>query len=153
MRGSPLRLLLLVLLTLPNPTLTPGVVRPLSTTQVCGTAWGKDARHVTLAMKKSVFARYGIPYEQHGQYEVDHLVSRELGGADDADNLWPEPWYLTVNGKEMGAHQKDRAENATHKAVCAGTITLAEAQRQIESDWTVLYRKFVGEFPAAARAR
>lgn len=134
---------------LPNPALTPGVVRPLSKADICGTKWGKDARHVTLAMKKQVFARYGIPWAEHAKFEVDHVVSRELGGADALDNLAPEPWYVTVKGLEMGAHQKDRAENAVHRALCAGQIGLREAQRQIVDDWTVLYLRFVGPFPEA----
>lgn len=135
----------------PNYRFTPGVATPISKTKVCTVKWGKDARHVTLAMKQQVFAAYGIPWTKHADYEVDHLISRELGGADDVKNLWAEPWYLNVGGSEMGAHQKDRAENATHKAVCAGTITLAEAQAQIAKDWTVLYQRFVGEFPPAVQ--
>jgi hypothetical protein len=45
----------------PNPALTPGVVRPISRTALCRTRWGKDARHVTLAMRRQVFAAYRIP--------------------------------------------------------------------------------------------
>jgi hypothetical protein len=136
---------------LPTISITPGVARPLTQLVVCSTVWGRDARHVTLAMKKQVFAAYGIPWDQHAAYEVDHLISRELGGADDVKNLWPEPWYIAVEGKEMGAHQKDHVENATHRAVCAGTISLADAQAQIVEDWTVLYRRFVGDFPPPAK--
>jgi hypothetical protein len=122
-------LLLAATLIRPLP-LTPGVVRPLTRAQVCGTAWGKDRRHVTLAMRQHVFAAYGIPYAQHAQYEVDHLIPRELGGADDEANLWPQPW----DGPH-GAHAKDRLENALHRAVCAGTITLPAAQAAIRTDW------------------
>jgi hypothetical protein len=39
-------------------------------------------------------------------------------------NLWPEPWT-------EARHVKDPEENRLHKAVCAGTITLAAAQQQI----------------------
>jgi hypothetical protein len=45
---------------------------------------------VTDAIRQRVFANYGIPWAQHTQNEVDHLISRELGGADDLKNLWPE---------------------------------------------------------------
>lgn len=131
-----IRLLLLVVGL--NVALTPGVARQLTKAQVCATVWGKDARHVTLAMKKSVFAAYGIAWSDHAKYEVDHLISRELGGADDVKNLWPEPWAGSMN-----AHDKDRTENATHRAVCRGDISLEDAQRQIAKDWTVLYRRFV----------
>ena len=103
-------------------------------------------------MKMQVFAAYGIPSAQHTLYEVDHLISRELGGADDVKNLWPEPWFLNVAGKEEGAHQKDQAENKTHRALCAGKISLKDAQQQIVQDWTVLYRRFVhNDFPPSTR--
>jgi hypothetical protein len=39
----------------------------------------------------------------------------------------------------MGAHQKDKVEDLLKKQVCAGTITLKEAQDQIVSDWYKIY--------------
>ncbi len=70
-------------------------------------------------------------------YEEDHLVSLELGGDPRSpDNLWPEPW----NGPH-NARDKDRVENAAHKAVCDGTLTLADAQRKIARDWQALGRE------------
>lgn len=123
---------------LADHALTPGVATKLSKADVCSRTWGKDARHVTLSMKKQVFASYRIPWSAHAHYEVDHLISRELGGADEIANLWPEKWIGTWN-----AHQKDRAENATHRAVCRGDISLKDAQEQIARDWTVLYQRFV----------
>ena len=63
----------------PNLTLTPGVTRPLSKATICKIKWGRDARHVTETMRRQVFAAYGIPWEQHTQYEVDHLMGHGLG--------------------------------------------------------------------------
>lgn len=129
--------LLLALAAGPNLTLTPGVVRPLSTQTVCATKWGLDRRHVTLTMKHHVFAAYGIPWAQHARYETDHLISRELGGADDERNLWPQlytgPW---------NAHVKDRLENRLHREVCAGRLTLTAAQQAIRTDWIAAARRF-----------
>jgi hypothetical protein len=107
----------------PDPALTPGVARPLTRAQICGTKWGRDRRAVTTTMRHDVFARYRIPYEKHALYELDHLIPRELGGADDEANLWPEPW--------ADAHQKDKQENALHVAVCRGTVSLEAAQQQM----------------------
>jgi hypothetical protein len=121
----------------PSP-ITPGVARELTKAQVCGTKWGLDKRHVTLAMKQHVAAAYGIPWSQHSKYEFDHLIPRELGGADSESNLWPQPWTGPYN-----AHQKDRLENALHKAVCAGQMTLDFAQDAISSDWVAAYRLYV----------
>lgn len=122
----------------PDRALTPGVTRPLSRESVCSIKWGKDRRHVTLSMKKQVFEAYGIPYADHAKYEVDHLISRELGGADDVRNLWPEKW----DGQD-GAHAKDRLENALHRQVCAGAMTLEHAQQAIRSDWMAAFRLYV----------
>jgi hypothetical protein len=44
---------------LPDPAVTKGAVRIQSKTTVCKTKWGKDERHVTAAMKKQVYAKYG----------------------------------------------------------------------------------------------
>ncbi len=93
---------------LPDLKITPGVYRKnLSQDQICHTKWGLDKRHVTLSMKKQVFAEYGIPYSRHSEFEVDHLISRELGCADVVNNLWPES-YIT---KPWNAHREDRLEN------------------------------------------
>lgn len=122
---------------LPNPKLTPGVVNP-AVTDVCSVKWGKDVRHVTLGMKQQVFASYGILWAQHSLYEVDHLISRELGGADDIRNLWPEHW-----ASPWGAHEKDRLENKLHSLVCAGALPLPQAQKLIGGNWIAAYKKYI----------
>jgi hypothetical protein len=122
----------------PDAQLTPGVSRSLTRDQVCTIKWGKDRRHVTERMKKDVFEAYGIPWEKHSLYEVDHLISRELAGADDVKNLWPQSWTGTAN-----ARMKDRLENTLHREVCAGEITLAFAQQTIRGDWIAAYRLHV----------
>lgn len=127
---------------LPDPALTPGLARPLTTAQVCATKWGKDARHVTAAMKRQVFTAYGYPAgnaDPSGPFEVDHLISRELAGADDVKNLWPQPYRGRWN-----AHLKDRLENRLHAEVCAGTLALKDAQALIARDWIALYVRYFG---------
>jgi hypothetical protein len=104
----------------PNPVLTPGVVRPMTRAAVCAVRWGLDHRHVTLRMRRAVFARYGVAWADRRHYEVDHLVPRELAGADDVLNLWPQPW--------PDARTKDHEENRLHQAVCAGALPLSVAQ-------------------------
>lgn len=135
----------------PDLTLTPGWITTLTRDQVCATKWGKDARAVTAAMKAHVYAAYGIEdtgrwivnpktHRRHWQsdHEVDHLISRELGGADNEANLWPE-----IYDGPFGAHAKDRLENELHKRVCNGSITLSFAQHAIQSDWIAAYRLYV----------
>jgi hypothetical protein len=67
---------------------------------------------------------------------VDHLISRELGGADAVENLWPQPYT-----QHPGAHEKDWLENRLHDEVCAGKITLQDAQQEIKEDWYAAYLK------------
>ena len=124
-------------LSRPNKT-TPGAIRPLTRTQVCSTKWGLDKRHVTLSMKKHVALAYGIPWSQHSRYEFDHLIPRELGGADLESNLWPQPYEGTFN-----AHQKDKLENFLHKSVCEGKMTLEFAQESIRTDWIASFRLYI----------
>lgn len=129
----------------PDPKLTPGVKTDI--VDVCKTKWGKDHRFVTQKMKEFVFAEYHVTAAQRhvvvkgkkkARYEIDHLISRELGGADDVKNLWPESYYGPWN-----AHDKDRIENKLHSLVCNGTITLSDAQAMIRTDWVAAYKRFI----------
>jgi hypothetical protein len=110
------------------PGITPGVVRPLTMDQVCSTHWGLDVRHVTFAMKKEVYASYKIPVTERSKYVIDHLIPRELGGADEVANLWPQT--------RAEAKIKDRIENALHSVVCtpSSKVTLELAQQQMR-EW------------------
>ena len=107
----------------PDASKTPGAVRALTTEQVCSIQWGKDVRHVTERMKKESAARYGLAYPV-ADVEWDHLIPRELGGADATDNLWPQAWT-------QARRLKDPAENRLHRQVCVGTLSLAAAQEQM----------------------
>jgi hypothetical protein len=137
-------------LTLPDPLVTPGAVRALSLSKICSIKWGKDARHVTETMKRQVFENYGLSgnsdpsclADASGRHcEIDHLISRELGGADDVKNLWPQPY----GSSPWNAVKKDRVENRLHKEVCAKTISLKRARDEIKTDWRVPYRRYFGE--------
>lgn len=121
----------------PDPRLTPGRVRALSRREICGTAWGRDRRHVTPEMRRRVAQAYGLTVQAMTTCcELDHLIPRSMGGADDPLNLWPQPW--------PEARIKDRLEVAMDKAVCAGQIALRDAQALFREDWRVGYDAFVG---------
>ncbi len=137
-------------LTLPDPELTPGVSVRITVRALCHKKWGRDARHVTAAMKRSVFKKYGLSgnddpaclTDAHGRHcEIDHLISRELGGADVVKNLWPQPY----GSQPYNAVRKDRVENRLHKEVCAGRISLRRAQHEIKTDYRIPYRRYFGE--------
>jgi len=96
---------------------------------------------VPAAVHRQVFKEYHINCgKQCGQlYEVDHLVSLEIGGANDLANLWPQPY------SHPGAHEKDVLENKLHKMICDGDITPNVAQLIITADWWKAYKKYVSK--------
>ena len=135
----------------PNPALTPGAINPDVTqaniaTTICKSGFTATIRppaSYTTALKKSQLAdpRYGDTADQKtADYEEDHLISLELGGAPkDALNLWPEPYTAsyTYNGQkiDVGARSKDKYENYLNAMVCNAKMTLVAAQKSIASDW------------------
>jgi hypothetical protein len=135
----------------PDPALTPGVADPAVTqanidTTICVPGYTARVRNVPASEKHAVFAEYHIdPHGPGAPFEVDHLISLELGGANAIGNLWPQsyrppplpapPW--------INAHGKDRLENALHALVCAHRLPLADAQRAIATDWEAAFDKYV----------
>ncbi|HYL22513.1 MAG TPA: hypothetical protein VEU74_12180 [Gemmatimonadales bacterium] len=124
---------------LPDSAVTPGVVATSDTAVVCHRST-TTVRHTTQRMKNAVYAAYGIRAHHEGQYEIDHLIPLELGGADTVANLWPQP-----AAPVPGFHQKDWLENHLHELVCAGRLELPAAQRLIAADWYGLYLREFGE--------
>lgn len=116
---------------LPDHACTPGTIFVTATREkICTPGYAKSVRNVPEAVKNQVYREYGIPSHQPGQYEVDHLVSLELGGSNDIANLWPE-----AAEPRPGFHEKDRYENFVHEQICRGEISLQEGQRRIAEDW------------------
>jgi hypothetical protein len=135
-------LFLLFQVALPDPTLTPGVVRTTSVAEICAPSFRtKPFRHTTSAMKKKVYAEYGM---EPGKgvcakgCEIDHLIALTDGGADDIKNLWPQPYE-----PRPGAHEKDVLEDKLHRMVCSNKISLADAQTALRTNWFEAYKKYV----------
>ena len=96
----------------------------------------RPAESVSEPEKLQSLAAYGEDGPP-SQYEYDHLVPLELGGAsNDPRNLWPEPG--------ASPNPKDELEDRLHSMVCSGEIGLVAAQRQIARNWVELYRRIVG---------
>ena len=79
---------------LPNASLTPGATLPVTAADLSVPGYTKRVRNVPQAVKEKVFAEYGITRRAPREYEVDHLISLELGGSNSIRNLWPQS-YLT----------------------------------------------------------
>ena len=119
---------------LPDPRCTPGSVDPAVTqanigSTICRSGYTAKVRpsspQTTKAKYDIAYPAYKIP--QGDTSELDHLVSLELGGSNDITNLWPKVGKIP--------NPKDKVENALHRAVCDGQVSLRSAQRAIASDW------------------
>lgn len=156
MSGMSLLLALLVLpgsawaqSSLPDPTRTPGRVNPMVTqdnigTTICRRGWTRTMRPpeaVTENLKRAQVAAFGYVDRRLPDYEEDHLIPLELGGApDDPANLWPQPRH-PADG--WGAALKDRLERRLHFLVCHGRLSLRVAQHAIAQNWEEAYVLFM----------
>jgi len=123
----------------PNPTLTPGSVLPnVTKADVCTPGWATSHRDVSEATKREVFSRYGITPNGKA-FEVDHLISLQLGGDNSLANLWPQSYETPT----WNAHTKDALENRLHWLVCHDQISLTEAQTAIRGDWRRAYQQYM----------
>lgn len=134
----------------PDPTCQPGAtnpdVTPSTTGQtICVSGWTSTVRpptSYTNPLKVQQIAEYGYSDTNTADYEEDHLIPLELGGAPrDTHNLWPEP----RNGSAgTTASSKDGVETRLKNDVCAGRVDLVAAQQAIASDWTTALQKVGG---------
>jgi hypothetical protein len=133
-----------VLFSLPDRHCTPGAISPAVTqanlrSTICHAGYTKTVRpsqSVTTPEKRASLAAYGDPGPLR-QYEYDHLVSLELGGAsNDPRNLWPEPG--------PAPNPKDALERRLHAMVCHRQLGLADAQWMIAVDWVGAYHRLIG---------
>lgn len=123
----------------PDAGLTPGDTRPISMEQVCRAGEAEVVvANIPEETRRKVFSAYGITPAKPGDYEVDYLITPDLGGSDSLRNLWPQPYSARWNARE-----KDKLEQRLHQMVCSGNIDLATAQHEIAANWIRAYRKYV----------
>ena len=125
----------------PDPRCTPGALNPAVTQgdinqTICKSGWTQTVRpseRITEQEKRLSLAAYG-DHQPLGDYEYDHFVPLELGGAtNDARNLWPEPG--------ASPNPKDAVEDYLNREVCEHKMTLAHAQAAIAANWISIYRR------------
>jgi hypothetical protein len=109
---------------------TPGVLNPDVTqatirSTICRSGWTRTIRppvEYTDELKRSQMRAYHETGPSSA-YQEDHLISLELGGhPTDPRNLWPEPYPR--------ASEVDQIENDLNAQVCAGSLSLRDAQEQ-----------------------
>ena len=125
----------------PDPRCTPGALNPQVTQTaigrtICRSGWTSTVRppeRISEPEKLASMAAYG-DHRPPSDYEYDHFVPLELGGAtNDRRNLWPEPG--------ASPNPKDAVEHELNHKVCDGLMTLGSAQRAIVADWVSLASK------------
>jgi hypothetical protein len=120
---------------LPQSSLTPGAVSTLTSAELCNGS--RPSRIVMETVRAGVVRAYGMEGVPESAYELDALITPELGGSTDPANLWPQRYHSPV----WNARVKDELERLLPEMVCRGEITLAEAQRDIATDWIAAYQR------------
>ena len=123
----------------PKAGLTPGETRPIRLDEICRNTQAEVVSgNIPEETRRRVFSEYGIN-GRADNFEVDYLITPDLGGAESIRNLWPQPYTARWN-----AHVKDQLEQRLHQLVCSGKVDLATAQHDIAVDWIGAYKKYVG---------
>ena len=137
-----------------NVLLTSGGTMPnVTVEQLCQKGYANvlngGVRNVPDSEKKAVFIAYfGSVPANTGAYEIDHLISLELGGCNAQSNLWPQSYSGTWN-----ARIKDRLEDWMAGQVRqtlakighdAATALLAQFQHEMATNWTNAYITHLG---------
>jgi anti-sigma factor RsiW len=134
---------------LPIPALTPGATAAVTAADLCA-GRAPSNEDVAPAIRQAVLRDYGMEGLSDADYELDHLITPELGGSSDRRNLWPERYSPRV----WNARVKDELERLLPSLVCRGAVELTTAQREIAADWIAAYKKyFHTDRPVLAQAR
>jgi hypothetical protein len=121
---------------LPKASFTPGAVATMTAADLCTGA--RPSRLVLNATRDQVLAAYRMQHVDTAAYELDALITPELGGTVDAENLWPQLYASPT----WNARVKDELERLLPDLVCRGEIDLAQAQREIATDWIAAYKRY-----------
>ena len=135
---------------LPNPGRTPGAINARVTqatihSTICVSGYTRTIRPPESYTQRLKYSQLDGGYNLNGDtrardYEEDHLIPLEVGGSPaSVKNLWPEPRHTV-----WGASRKDALENAMHRLVCAGQVSLVTAQRVFATNWIAGYRRYLG---------
>ena len=123
----------------PVARLTPGATWRVTREDVCGGRTPR-VRDIAERVRREVVTSYGMAQVHASTYELDYLVTPELGGAPDPRNLWPQRYDSPI----WNARVKDQLERLLPELVCSGRIDLAAAQRDLAEDWIAAYKRHFG---------
>lgn len=136
--------------TRPDPKVTPGEIRTTSRDEICGHTT-KEFRNVSTTTKIAARRAYGLMSPRSGWCaagegcEQDHRVPLTVGGDNKPGsirNIWPQ----RPDGP-FGFRVKDKCEAAVGRDICAGKISVRDAQAVFLGDWRVNCKPWVPELP------
>ena len=122
---------------LPIAAITPGATARVSVADLCA-GRGPSKEEIAPEVRRAVLRDYGMEDLPDAEYELDYLITPELGGSSDRRNLWPERYGSRV----WNARVKDELEQLLPSLVCRGALDLNTAQRDIAADWIAAYKKY-----------
>ena len=120
----------------PIAYLTPGATRSVAVADLCVRRTAPP-RAIPIHVRQAVLREYRLEDLPAHEYELDYLITPELGGSDDRRNLWPERYTERWN-----ARVNDELEQLLPSLVCAGTLPCATAQPDMAADWIAAYKKY-----------
>jgi hypothetical protein len=122
----------------PKRTLTPGAVTTSDANVICNMSPHTRAQAMPFAVQTAVYAAYGYttPAAQH-KYILDYLVPYDLGGVAVQANIWP----AAVRG--TGFYEKMQTDHILRQLVCRRSLTPAQAQHVLETDWYSGWLRYV----------
>ena len=134
---------------LPIRALTPGATARVTANDLCA-GRGPSKEPIAVSVRQAVLHDYRMDGIADEEYELDYLITPELGGSSDRRNLWPERYGSRV----WNARVKDELEGLLPALVCRGAIDLVTAQQDIAADWIAAYKKyFHTDRPVSRQAR
>ncbi len=122
---------------LPISSLTPGATEDVTAEQLCG-AGPRAATTTDPGIRADVLRDYGMAQVPEHEYELDYLITPQLGGTNDRRNLWPERY----TDRTWNAKVKDQLEDLLPSLVCEGKVDLRTAQRDLAGNWVEAYKKY-----------
>lgn len=122
----------------PDPTLTPGAVEVVDKRTVCAPGYATRVRRerpVPPSLWVEIARAYDVPLSAPaGTRQRDHFIPITLGGCPDCrTNLWFQPAE-----PRPGYHEKDWVEVSLAVLVCAGRLSLEDAQARMRS-WAAIW--------------
>lgn len=111
--------------------LNPDVRQETLNQTICVTGWTKTVRPPashTGPIKRQMMAEIGVPPEGEDTIKLDHRIPLALGGSPDSlANFMLQP--------DDESKDKDRVEVCLARMVCAGKLSLSQAQAAIWANW------------------